>query len=77
MSFHTINSPDRNMDQNRSQPRHTIVKFQIFERKDKSLQASKEKKMFHIKDQRWELENKGNLPLNSKIRFPVYNSKFS
>lgn len=65
------------MDQNRSKPRHTVVKFQIFGRKDKSLQASKEKNMFHVKDQRWELEDKGDLHSNSKRRFPVYNSKFS
>lgn len=45
-----MKSCDREMDQNRSKARHTVVTFQIFGRKDKSLQASKEKK--HVLNKR-------------------------
>lgn len=51
MSFQTIKSSDSKMDQNTFKLRHSIMKFQTFGRKDKSLQVPEEKNIFHMKDQ--------------------------
>lgn len=44
MSFQTVKSSDSKMDQNTFKLRHTIMKFQTFGRKYKSLQAPEEKR---------------------------------